>query len=62
MTDYQQYIDKIYSDYETAVSSGKSGFDSLLTGISDFISHFSSLELFCNCGNEVIAVLLVNGI
>lgn len=62
MTDYQEYIDKIYSDYETAVSSGKSGFDCLLSGISDLIRYFSSLELFCNSGNEVITVLLVSGI
>lgn len=57
----QQFY-QIYVDYETALSSGKSGFDCLLQGISDLINEFPSLEEFYSFGGGVITVVTSPGV
>lgn len=57
MSTIPQQFSQIYVNYETALSSGKSGFDCLLQGISDRMNEFSSLEEFYNFGGDVVAVV-----
>ena len=57
----QQYY-QLYVDYEAALSSGKSGFDGLLQGISGLINEFPSLEKFYSFGGGVITVVTCPGV
>lgn len=57
----QQYY-QLYVDYEAALSSGKSGFDCLLQGISGLINEFPSLEKFYSFGGGVITVVTCPGV
>ena len=49
-------LDKIYADYEAAVSSGKSGFDCLLQGLSGLINDTQEPEEFYKSGSDIITV------
>lgn len=57
-----QQLNQIYVDYETALSSGKSGFDCLLQGISDLIIKFPSVKEFYSIGGGLITVVPCPGV